>query len=113
SGGTGTEACDTSAGGCPAGKALDCNDDIVCTADTCDPQDGCAHGAVTGCCRTDADCDDHDACDGRETCDRATGICHAGATLDCNDADGGTTDNRGAAAGRRDTPLSSDHVHAS
>jgi DNA-binding beta-propeller fold protein YncE len=36
-------------------------------------------------CTTDPECDDHNLCDGIETCDLATGLCQAGVPLRCDD----------------------------
>ncbi len=48
------ECCDTVA---------DCNDDKVCTIDSCPgPVSECIFAPVPGCCETKADCDDGDAC---------------------------------------------------
>lgn len=39
--------------------------------------------APTGQCRMDADCDDHDVCNGTERCDVAKGMCMPGQRLSC------------------------------
>lgn len=80
-------------------ESLDCNDDIPCTIDTCDPVVGCLNGAdhtrcddsnacttdlcrpldperdATGCIHTSTDCDDGVDCT-NDACDPATGDCH-------------------------------------
>lgn len=73
----GAEVCAN--GSCAAGTAPDCDDDIACTADSCDgSEDACVH--VT----QDAECDDGSACNGVESCDVAAG-CVAGTPVDCVD----------------------------
>ncbi len=49
-------------GVCDEGVALDCDDGVSCTDDSCDITDGCEH--VTD----DAVCDNGLYCDGDETC---------------------------------------------
>src|SRR5438552_10713878 len=84
----GAETCEPTTGECVNdGIPLDCDDGVVCTHDTCDPQAGCMHDSIPNCCRTDADCNDHDACTGTETCEVATGMCHPGTALVCDDGD--------------------------
>ena len=59
----------------------DCDDGVPCTEDTCDlVEEMCLFAAV------DADCDDGDVCNGKETCDVATG-CVAGTAPICDDGD--------------------------
>ncbi len=95
---------------CVRGVAIDCDDGVSCTDDTCDPADGsCSHlpdhGACSadlvcdpdeGCtapapCTTDEDCDDGLFCNGVETCDAAFG-CRPGAAPACDDGVACTTD---------------------
>ncbi|NMB77054.1 MAG: DUF11 domain-containing protein [Myxococcales bacterium] len=49
-------------------------------------------GQDTGCqaCQTDADCDDHDACNGPESC--VDHLCHGGTALACDDGNPCTDD---------------------
>ena len=47
---------------CVAQAAQDCNDDDVCTTDSCDPQDGCIHSFHAQIC------DDGDACTESDNC---------------------------------------------
>ena len=55
---------DTCFGGVCVGSApIDCNDDIGCTIDGCDPGTGCTHTT------DDSVCDNGMFCDGGETCD--------------------------------------------
>src|SRR4029453_17656331 len=43
--------------------------DSPCAANRCVPGEGCQPETITGCpCETDAMCDDHDTCNGTETC---------------------------------------------
>jgi len=66
------------------GPCLDdaqCNDEIDCTLDRCDPKfDRCRHDA------NDAACDDGTYCNGKETCDTTLG-CRVGPVVSCNDLD--------------------------
>jgi hypothetical protein len=50
------------AGVCVDGDPLDCDDDDVCTEDSCDPTTGCDNTPIAGCCNVDAECDDSDIC---------------------------------------------------
>ncbi len=53
-------------------ESKDCNDNDLCTSDSCQPFSGCIHTPIAGCCSVDADCDDGDLC----TVDRCSeGIC--------------------------------------
>jgi len=74
----GIETCNPATGDCVSGDPVDCDDHVVCTADTCDPQRGCQHEPIARCCSADTDCDDGDVCNGAETCDTATGNCQPG-----------------------------------
>ncbi|MEK7756350.1 MAG: hypothetical protein AAB385_03980, partial [Planctomycetota bacterium] len=80
----------------------DCDDDDLCTTDTCtiaagetdgecDSAFACSdedHCTDAGCveCLDVSECDNSDACDGDETCG-ANGACDAGTPLDCDDGD--------------------------
>jgi len=46
---------------------LDCDDDVACTIDSCDTQNGCEHTT------DDSECDNGLFCDGNETCDITNG----------------------------------------
>ncbi|HRE89791.1 MAG TPA: hypothetical protein PK095_11705 [Myxococcota bacterium] len=61
----------------------DCDDDDPCTADRCEPREGCLHSPVDG------SCDDEDLCTERDQC--ADGLC-IGARIDCDDGDPCTLD---------------------
>ncbi len=81
----GVETCDAISD-CQAGTPIDCNDAVVCTADSCDEVgDACVNTA------TDALCDDATFCNGAETCD-PIGDCQAGVAPDCNDGVACTVD---------------------
>ena len=107
---------------CKHAGALDCDDDDVCTTDTCDALDGCVNtpGAL--------DCDDDDVCttdtcdalDGcvntpgawtvtttmctTDTCDALDGCVNTPGALDCDDDDVCTTDTCDALDGCVNTP---------
>jgi Dictyostelium (slime mold) repeat len=102
-----------SSGGCvPGTVALDCNDQKVCTVDSCDPNTGCAN--VPKCVDSDActddlcdetnggacshppkACNDDNPCT-TDTCDGATGCVFT--ALNCDDNDACTADSCGAGA---------------
>ncbi len=71
----GAEVC--AAGLCQAGTSPNCDDDNVCTDDSCDPGTGCFSTNNT------ASCADRDLCNGDEIC--SAGICQPGTPLACND----------------------------
>ncbi len=73
-----------SAGTCKASKTLVCNDDNVCTADSCDPAAGCLYLPVSG------SCEDGDICTVSDTCQN--GECSPGIALNCDDQDACTQD---------------------
>ncbi|MFT7580850.1 MAG: hypothetical protein ACI9MR_002524, partial [Myxococcota bacterium] len=60
---------DTCVGGaCVSGEAIVCDDNEVCTADSCDPTDGaCVFGPLTG-----PECDDDDLCTTVDRCEEGT-----------------------------------------
>lgn len=99
----GLETCNTTTGLCETGTIPDCDDQNVCTTDTCNPATGCEHEApdcddnvactvdscdpIGGFCThdaTDALCDNAIFCDGAEFCDVLLG-CQADVPVDCND----------------------------
>ncbi|MFN8545778.1 MAG: hypothetical protein U0807_16470 [Candidatus Binatia bacterium] len=64
----GTHACLD--GLCIEGPAPSCDDGNACTTDRCDANAGqCVHDGQAGCCASDADCADTDACTTNERCD--------------------------------------------
>ncbi|MBM4396922.1 MAG: putative metal-binding motif-containing protein, partial [Deltaproteobacteria bacterium] len=67
---------DTCQGGvCTAGPTVDCNDNVECTTDSCDPAVGCQHANLTG-----TDCNDGDSCTVTDKCN--AGVC-AGTPKNC------------------------------
>lgn len=89
----GAETCD-GAGQCAAAGAPDCDDDNVCTVDSCDSGAGCVNTpADVGTAGADAD-----RCNGDETCNGA-GARAAGVAPDCDDANVCTADSCDAAEG--------------
>lgn len=73
----GDETCQ--AGVCTPGTPPVCDDGNPCTTDSCDPQNGCQHVAMTN----GTPCPNGTVCDGAETCQN--GACTAGAPLACDD----------------------------
>lgn len=83
---------DTCGGGtCNGGAAPNCNDNNVCTNDTCSPMTGCVHSDNT------LPCDDGDACTTSDTC--AGGSCVGGPAPDCDDSNECTNDACNSMAG--------------
>ncbi|HSP96093.1 MAG TPA: MopE-related protein [Candidatus Dormibacteraeota bacterium] len=78
----GVETCQF--GVCSAGTAPDCSDGNNCTTDSCDPQVGCTHTVMAGCCTTRADCNDGNLCNGTEVCEGMSHLCeNPGGALLC------------------------------
>jgi hypothetical protein len=98
---------------CVGSGALECDDDNVCTIDSCDPAVGCVHKPVScndnNSCTTDVcvvgptgapacsytprngqPCDNGNLCTVNDVCSGTT--CIAGGPRDCNDGDGCTID---------------------
>jgi hypothetical protein len=71
-------------GECISTGNLTCNDGNLCTADSCQPQAGCAFVP------NQAVCDDSDACTENDVC--ADGICESGSPKNCDDGDPCTDD---------------------
>jgi formylglycine-generating enzyme required for sulfatase activity len=80
----GDETCDEVLG-CQEGVALDCDDLIPCTEDSCHQVNGCEHLPVNALCQ------DETVCDGQEICETGLG-CVEGAVLVCDDNTECTTD---------------------
>jgi hypothetical protein len=114
----GTETCDPESAECVAGVPPSCADGNPCTDDGCVPSAGCVHtnnvlpcndhsvctendvcqnGTCTGTPRIQ--CDDGNACNGKETCNPTTGLCVAGAAPDCDDDNPCTDDSCTGAGG--------------
>jgi len=102
----GLDGGDGGRGDAGCGAAVECDDGVACTLDSCvdgtcvnAPDDRlCADGTTcdpgTGCpprtCAADDDCDDGLVCNGTETC--VTEACVVGTPYDCDDADACTSD---------------------
>ncbi len=83
---------DTCGGGtCQPGTPLVCNDNNVCTSDTCNWATGCVYTNNTN------SCDDGNACTIGDTC--SGGACAGGAALNCNDTNPCTDDSCDPATG--------------
>ncbi|MCP4664104.1 MAG: M20/M25/M40 family metallo-hydrolase [bacterium] len=81
----GAETCDAVLG-CQVGTAIDCDDAIACTADSCNEgTDSCDNVPNHGLCANGV------FCDGAEVCDQALG-CQAGTPPSCDDGVGCTVD---------------------
>ncbi len=80
----GIEACVSNT--CVGGNAVDCNDGVGCTTDSCNEGTASCDNVTN-----DAACNNGLFCDGVETCDAALD-CQAGVSVDCNDGVGCTTD---------------------
>jgi hypothetical protein len=80
----GAETCHD--GWCVAGIAPTCDDNQVCTTDSCNAVSGCQHVALA----EGTSCADADLCDGVEAC--RSGVCVAGPAVVCNDKKPCTTD---------------------
>ena len=72
---------------CVGASCFWCDDDNVCTADSCTLDAG-------GCFNkpTDAGCDDGEPCTSDDQCDPATGVCEPGKALECDDDNPCTND---------------------
>jgi hypothetical protein len=70
-------------GNCVAGLDATCDDDNVCTEDSCDPSIACINVPISG------DCDDGDKCTVGEAC--SGGVCQS-VTANCDDNNPCTTD---------------------
>jgi len=82
----GIETCDLATNTCQPGTAVDCNDGVDCTVDTCNED--------TDSCDTapeDTLCDNDLFCDGAETCDPLLD-CQPGTLVDCDDGVACTVD---------------------
>ena len=121
---TGGDVC---SGGTCIGITTDCNDNVACTADSCDPKTGCIHTAVAvtcddgNACTTDTcdivggcthapslgnACNDGDLCTTGEVCgvNAQGGVCQGGTAVDCDDGELCTTDSCDAKGGCIHTP---------
>src|SRR5437867_2978074 len=72
----GLETCDVANQTCQAGTPVVCEDNDVCTTNTCDHATGaCSFPPIAGCCNVDPDCNDNDACT-TDTCDTVQHVCN-------------------------------------
>ena len=78
-------------GACIAGAALVCEDNKLCTDDSCDPKVGCKFAGNTKVC------DDGTVCTSGDVC--KDGKCNAGGAVVCDDKNPCTTDSCDAAKG--------------
>jgi hypothetical protein len=93
-------------GTCQAGTAINCDDGVACTADSCNEStDACVHTP------NDTLCSDGNACNGAEVCSATTG-CQAGTPLNCDDSNACTTDSCNPATGCVHTPVNCDDGNA-
>ena len=82
---------DTCQQGLCVGEPLDCDDNEVCTTDSCDADAGCQNIPIEG------PCDDGNACTTGDMC--IDGQCSPGAPVDCDDGDICTDDSCDPGAG--------------
>jgi hypothetical protein len=79
----------TTADKCTAGKCggspAVCNDNVACTVDSCSEQlGGCTANSSACACKTSADCNDNNPCNGVEQCNLQTLQCQPGTAVDCS-----------------------------
>src|SRR5262249_18715246 len=84
----GKETCNPATGTCQPGSPPVCNDNDACTTDSCDPLLECVHTPTA----TAQSCDDHNACNGFESCNAVSGACQAGVAVNCDDGNPCTDD---------------------
>ncbi len=95
-----TEVDECQGGVCKGSVAADCDDDDVCTDDSCDPETGCSHKLNT------APCDDGDMCTTTDKC--SLGLCKGSGELDCDDGNSCTADSCAPGAGCEHPPVVGD-----
>ena len=78
-------------GQCSGGQAMACDDEDICTTDTCDAVLGCVHSLNT------APCNDQNVCTTGDQCQ--LGACSSSGELNCNDGNPCTDDSCDAQAG--------------
>jgi hypothetical protein len=84
-------------GQCVGSGAVDCDDENLCSDDSCDPEIGCINSA------NDLACDDGDACTINDNC--AQKSCVGGPALDCDDSNPCTADDCDPQSGCTHLPL--------
>lgn len=68
-----------------------CDDGDICTTNSCDATTGCIYKPISGCCKTDIDCNDINQCTG-DACIKSSGECvHFGLLGNCDDGNACTT----------------------
>ena len=92
------DAC--TSGACVAGSAANCDDNNVCTTDSCNSASGCVNTANT------SSCDDGSACTTNDTC--ANSACVGGAAPNCDDGNVCTADSCNPATGCVNTLIDAD-----
>lgn len=75
---------DVHVGFCVEGEPPDCDDDNVCTQDSCVPGDGCTNVGQPGSCNDNNPCTQNDLC--------SNGTCVGGGAVVCNDNNSCTDD---------------------
>lgn len=87
----GAERCENNTCLPPEGPP-DCEDEDVCTADSCDAQLGCVHDPIAGCCSGDDQCALDELCDGAtDTCVPVTTPTSGASDESAGDSEGGPT----------------------
>jgi hypothetical protein len=93
----GIETCDLSIGRCRVGAPKNCNDNVSCTADSCQAPGVCVNTPQ------DSLCNDGNRCNGTEVCDGLSD-CTFGIPLDCDDGIACTRDDCDPIAGCKPVP---------
>jgi trypsin/slime mold repeat-containing protein len=75
------------------GTLLDCDDNNLCSTDSCDELQGCQHTNVAD----GTSCSDGELCNGEETC--LAGVCQTASALNCDDSNSCTIDSCDSAGG--------------
>jgi hypothetical protein len=92
----GMETCDSQLD-CQAGQPLNCNDNVECTTDNCDPATGCSNTPVNAVCNDGVACTD-------DTCHLVNGCTYTPNPANCNDQVPCTTDVCSPTTGCSNTP---------
>jgi hypothetical protein len=88
------------AGACTGGVPVNCNDGNACTADGCDPDQGCSYEAIA------SGCDDGNPCTLGDAC--VAGQCQGGQLMSCDDQNPCTADECSPEVGCVHTPTAGD-----
>jgi hypothetical protein len=81
-----------SSGSCSAGTKVSCDDNNVCTDDSCNPLKGCTNVANTAPCDDGQVCSDKDTCAAKQ-CKAGKNICDCQKNLDCGAQEDGNACN--------------------